>query len=490
MRLNSRGQAAYGKAGGPASVDGKQIATIGGEACWLDDDNVIYNTKAFGQWQLFSQNIATGGLTPQSPVGVNDLAAYGGKWAGWLDGTGVFSNFGFVDANAGLADLGPGGLAYIPNRQLGSPVQFAGAIHPIAPRFLRVTDLGVYVASTFDRSIVSNLLGKAKIPLGVMPFRCMARQYNGVWYLLYQTHTSLLFQRYDAPVGRIIKQGDAHSPDFIMQGDIAIIKWCKGEGEGTADLEGSNVYMGSMVNDLSGFADMGQPPIVIPPVVPPVIIPNPVPKHMEAMKLPEDVQAIVDQLYARNLVLANGDDDQRRELAGLIAETTRARKGPKWGWKSNHGIDGSRSKDGIAFLGDQELKPNERQDLFMWDLFNGTTRKPNVRPMSETEHTDQYFVPVSPVDHLADVVQPPVTPPGPTPTPPPPTTGKVDLKPIYDSLGKLKYGREQADAKIAVLTQRMNDLEDLVKRIINAKVAINVGKNFGHAHSASGKLEV
>lgn len=150
--------------------------------------------------------------------------------------------------------------------------------------------------------------------------------------------------------------------------------------------------------------------------------PQPEPSPMEAKRLPNDVHAIVVALHAANLRLANSsNDDDRRALQRKICETVRARKGPRWGWKSNHGIGQSNAKDAIAQIPDGDtFTPNQRQPLYIWDLFNGGNRQPNAQPvMSETEHVEQFFVPVEPVDHLGTPVPQPEPEPEPLPVPEP-----------------------------------------------------------------------
>ena len=109
------------------------------------------------------------------------------------------------------------------------------------------------------------------------------------------------------------------------------------------------------------------------------------------MRLPDRVQDITVELYNRNLALAHGDDDQRRQLARMIAEQARYELGPSWGHKR---ADPGRppSKDAIA-----QQQPDGK--LFAWDLFNGATREPNADPES-IDITGQTFIVVPPVNHL------------------------------------------------------------------------------------------
>jgi hypothetical protein len=135
-----------------------------------------------------------------------------------------------------------------------------------------------------------------------------------------------------------------------------------------------------------------------PPVEPPAPPKEPT---VEPIKFPARVQVIVETLYERNLKLAESPhDDDRRILARMIAEQVRFELGDEWGWKSNHGVGVSPSKDAIA----QRIGPlrlNERQPLHIWDLFNGDSRKPYTFPLSKV--SEQFFIPVEPVNHLAVV---------------------------------------------------------------------------------------
>ena len=170
---------------------------------------------------------------------------------------------------------------------------------------------------------------------------------------------------------------------------------------------------------------------------------------MESKRLPDDVHAIVVALHARNPNLANGSDDDRRALQKKINETVRARKGPRWGWKSNHGVNIANAKDAIAELPDgATLTLNQRQPLYMWDLFNGGTREPNRQPvMSEAEHVEQFFVPVQPIDHLAAAtipLPPPQRDPDAPPLPPvPPVDYSARLEAIEWSILRLAESVEK-----------------------------------------------
>jgi hypothetical protein len=179
------------------------------------------------------------------------------------------------------------------------------------------------------------------------------------------------------------------------------------------------------------------PPVVnqAPPIDnprPPIVNPAPEPVAMEPKRLPDDVHAIVVALHAANLPLALGSDDDRRALQKKICETVRARKGPRWVWKSNHGIGIANAKDAIAEIPEGDVfTPNQRQRLYIWDLFNGGTREPNRQPvMSEAHDYEQFAVPVQPIDHLAAAPNPGTPAPNPGTPPAQPAPVPVDLAPI------------------------------------------------------------
>jgi len=195
------------------------------------------------------------------------------------------------------------------------------------------------------------------------------------------------------------------------------------------------------------------PPIVTPPP-PPAPTPEPEPVAMESKRLPDDVHAIVVALHAANLTLAKGSDDDRRALQQKICETVRARKGPTWGWKSNHGVNVANAKDAIAELPLGALLLGQRQPLYIWDLFNGGTREPNRQPvMSEAHDVEQFFVPVQPIDHLAAAtipLPPPQRDPDAPPLPPvPPVDYSARLEAIEWSILRLAESVEKLRIPVA-----------------------------------------
>jgi hypothetical protein len=112
------------------------------------------------------------------------------------------------------------------------------------------------------------------------------------------------------------------------------------------------------------------------------------------MKLPDHIFSIVKLLHARNVELARGDDQARRQLQKKIVETAVARHPAEgWGWKKA-GTTNPPSKDAIA--NNRLMAPS----LVCWDCFNGSTREPVQG--EEIVIDGQVFIEVAGHDHLAD----------------------------------------------------------------------------------------
>ena len=114
------------------------------------------------------------------------------------------------------------------------------------------------------------------------------------------------------------------------------------------------------------------------------------------MNMPARGVGIINELYAKNSVLANGTEDQRRFLTRMVAEQMRHELGINWGTKSTSS-DAPQSKDGIAFKLSEGV-------MDVWDSQDGTTRKPILRvnqPPDYPSLTGQHFIEVKPINHLA-----------------------------------------------------------------------------------------
>lgn len=165
------------------------------------------------------------------------------------------------------------------------------------------------------------------------------------------------------------------------------------------------------------------------------------------MQLPEAVKAIRARYIKQYPVPqgAPGEDfeERARQWSIAFAEQVAFEQGPMWGMKR---ADPNRpiSKDTISYYLDDG-------GVRIWDLLSGTgTGRPtlNLDPESQ-DLPGQFFVRVTPTNHLG-VVQPPVQP---TPTLPP-----ADLGPVMTKLDTL-HGQIQA-------------LSVLVDRIVSERQAI------------------
>ena len=128
------------------------------------------------------------------------------------------------------------------------------------------------------------------------------------------------------------------------------------------------------------------------------------------MNLTQRHVEICRALHQRHIDLARGDDDQRRELTGMIAEQWCFEFGRDWGTKSRSPT-APRSKDALA----HRTGPTS---MDVWDWQNGSTREPNLRegqPPDYPNITDQFFIEVPPVNHLGVVPGEPAVAPAPPP---------------------------------------------------------------------------
>lgn len=153
------------------------------------------------------------------------------------------------------------------------------------------------------------------------------------------------------------------------------------------------------VAELLALPSVGTPAPTPTPVPVPVPQPTPEPTPVPTIRtvpMPPRIREIVQELYARNVHLAEGTDDERRQLQTLICEQARYELGPQYGAKKADS-GRPRSKDAIAFL--------DGDVLYAADCFNGSTRKPSV-PGEFTEIPGQVFDPVQAIDHLGHVTVP------------------------------------------------------------------------------------
>lgn len=154
------------------------------------------------------------------------------------------------------------------------------------------------------------------------------------------------------------------------------------------------------------------------------------------MQLNQRQVDIINTLYQRNLVLANGDDDQRRALTLKIAQQICFEFGSLWGVKSV-APGAPMSKDSISYYAGTGSFDN-------WDWQNGATRAPQVSAGQSGEPiTGQNFITVQPNNWLAADVPPVEQPPA-------------------DITEALKQLNAKLDQVIATQTQHTNLLNQII----------------------------
>ncbi len=191
--------------------------------------------------------------------------------------------------------------------------------------------------------------------------------------------------------GRIIEPGQCFFPRFKRSGDLLATYTVK-----FAEHQGVAHWITRAEVDTLPLP--GAPPVVIvPPVTPPTPPVEPIPV---TFPVPARVKEIVQALYERNVVLAEGDDDQRRALILKIAQQVAFELGSQWGTK-RAAASNPPSKDALAHF--------DGVTLYGADCFDGTTRKPSV-PDVMGALPGQQFIAVTATNHLAGVVIPPTPP--------------------------------------------------------------------------------
>jgi hypothetical protein len=388
------------------------------QAQWLDDTREIAHD---GRVILIDGQ-------PTNHPSPNELSAGGGRWAAWRPGVGVYTSWGGLFPLGGCPTVNPEGeFFYVDDRQADTKSLMHGD--------LRIATGGITDVRASRTALVWTMNGRtwgrratglaSEIQAAPAEFRPIPIDTpDGPW-VLNHTHTGIVLRPFGETHGyRYDNGGQTFYPDAVY-----------GDGAIRVIFTDSHGQQAELSFSLSAYRVDLRAPVVVtlppaPPIeTPPAPTPDPEPVAMESKRLPDDVHAIVVALHAANLTLAKGTDDQRRELQQKICETVCARKGPRWVWKSNHGIGIANAKDAIAEIPEGDVfTPNQRQRLYIWDLFNGGTREPNRQPvMSEAHDYEQFAVPVQPIDHLATAPSPGTPAPNPgTPAQPAP----VDLAPI------------------------------------------------------------
>jgi hypothetical protein len=174
-------------------------------------------------------------------------------------------------------------------------------------------------------------------------------------------------------------------------------------------------------------------PVPVPPVVPVPEVPI-----VSTMMLPADVHATFAAVAEK--FPHTGDDNSRREAVRRAVETLRARHGPGWVCKSEHGGDWrTASKDAIGYVPFGTMHGVQAQ-MFIWDMVNGTTRKVEAPHLSEPKRPAYALVPDA-ADWLATSTPqpPPVVVPPPVVAPPvtPPAQPAPDLTAVLEKLDAL-----------------------------------------------------
>lgn len=174
---------------------------------------------------------------------------------------------------------------------------------------------------------------------------------------------------------------------------------------------------------------------------------------------------IIWELYRRDLDLAKGNDDQRRQLTRKIAEQINFEFGPRWGTKSTT-VNHPPSKDAIVYK-------NDNGTVDIWDWQNGDSRQPQVHEgkAADYKNMDHFFLKVDAVNHLGSVVvNPPVVPPTGPPSTNPPSNPPVDESDIK----KILLALENAKENLADVRVQMSAIQGLVGEM---KYMLDVIKN-------------
>jgi hypothetical protein len=173
------------------------------------------------------------------------------------------------------------------------------------------------------------------------------------------------------------------------------------------------------------------------------------------MKLTQRHVDVINVMYERNTTLAHGSEEDRRVLTRMIAEQLAFENGPSWGTKAQ-GATHPQSKDAIAFQ-----TSTSKKDFEIWDWQNGTTRAPQVHVgQAGVPVTGQWFISVSPVNHLAST--------GPEPPEPPEPGGVTNeeiLKEIQDNQSVLMSEHNTIISRLQNLELIAADIQKTVNQI-------------------------
>lgn len=164
------------------------------------------------------------------------------------------------------------------------------------------------------------------------------------------------------------------------------------------------------------------------------------------MKIPEDVQKVIVQMYNKFGSLNHQGDDMRRKWTRMTAEQLvyTFGEGSGWGHKASSETNPP-SKDAIA-----QKQPDGR--LFGWDVIKGGTFELIKEGMFH-DITGQHFIKVPPVDHLKGGTAP-------TPEPPPATTEcgcKDDLRGMAEELKRVRAILVEQSTLLALTKLQIED---------------------------------
>lgn len=185
--------------------------------------------------------------------------------------------------------------------------------------------------------------------------------------------------------GVVIHRGSERRQLFVGSASFIRVRKSGNQFSVAFVASGRTEFRWFTIDDISSFPIQRE----IPPP-PPIVIIDPPPVKSMTYPLPARVRAIIEALYSRYVVLAEGTDDDRRALTLKCAQQICFEFGSKWGTKS---ADSGRppSKDAIAYF--------DGITLYSADCFNGTTKKPSVPDQLE-ESPGQHFISVTPINHL------------------------------------------------------------------------------------------
>lgn len=267
-RLNSRGQAVMGVGGGPCSVDGTVINTVGGCASWFTDDIVVYGTGSDSSgWAVVGHNIVNNVKTPILSHGANSIAAGGGSWLTWTAGVGLQGTLNLVGGSTTLAgtdsrgEIGRDGtIAYIPSQQAGMPT----VIRSSDGLETAINEPAYGLCVVGPGQAVWN--GGKSVGMGSIQTFPDARgiRVAGPWFVYWCESAGgpALIAQLSAQLreGIIVHRGnDAFYHDAVMVGEDLHIVWSATPGEGPTDLRREVYNPARVQQELKPFTTQPQP---------------------------------------------------------------------------------------------------------------------------------------------------------------------------------------------------------------------------------------